>query len=355
LSASVTIPTIPYAIFSTIDVGREIQTLAWRDDYLIDWGAGGCRFYLDGQIVERRVVYDSRFDGVVTLPGSEYVVIYEKLGTKALLLRDGNIVREIDRSYYHSDAYEYPIVLFKRNGRNLIAHCPENYCQLDIEDLDTGKRLTTHRDREPGDFFHSRLSTSQSGKYLMSAGWLWHPLDSVAVHDVDEALRNPRVLDGGGQDLDLWNGEGICVTFTTDERLVVAFTASEIDDADSSTEGIDRPSLSLFDLRTGEKLSSVRTETTVGTMMMVGESYVLGLYEHPKLFDLATGKVVRAWPEINSGNQSGCILVNNVVPALALDPVRMRCAIGDEKKIHVLDFSRFVEPTVNASHRFGRG
>jgi hypothetical protein len=31
------------------------------------------------------------------------------------------------------------------------------------------------RDRDPGDFFHSRLAASPDGSFLLSTGWVWHP------------------------------------------------------------------------------------------------------------------------------------------------------------------------------------
>jgi hypothetical protein len=30
---------------------------------------------------------------------------------------------------------------------------------------------------------------------LLSAGWVWHPFDSVVVYDIPQVLRNPSVLD----------------------------------------------------------------------------------------------------------------------------------------------------------------
>jgi hypothetical protein len=80
-------------------------------------------------------------------------VIYERLGTKGLLLHEGRIVRELDRSYYHASAYEYPVALFNDpDGRVLLAHCLGNYCRLELEEAETGRPLTASADRKPSDF-----------------------------------------------------------------------------------------------------------------------------------------------------------------------------------------------------------
>jgi hypothetical protein len=47
------------------------------------------------------------------------------------------------------------------------------YCRLDIEDLETGERLTAAPGREPGDFFHSRLAVAVDGIDLESGSVLF--------------------------------------------------------------------------------------------------------------------------------------------------------------------------------------
>jgi hypothetical protein len=102
-----------------------IRSLCWRGEELVDW-VGGCRaFALDGRERPSPVHYAYRFDAATASPDGRYAVIYERLGTKGLLLHDGKCIREINRSYYHADAYEYPVALFRdAGGRLLLAHCP---------------------------------------------------------------------------------------------------------------------------------------------------------------------------------------------------------------------------------------
>ena len=74
---------------------KEVKSLCWYDDLLIDWVAGGAIYHLDGKVQPRRVNYAYRFDAAVTSPSGRFAVIYEKLGTKALVLDNGKIFREL--------------------------------------------------------------------------------------------------------------------------------------------------------------------------------------------------------------------------------------------------------------------
>ncbi len=152
-----------------------IKSLCWRGDELIDWVGGGRAFAADGTERPSTVRYGYRFDAATASPDGRFAVIYERLGTKGLLLCDGRVLRELDRSFYHADAYEYPVALFSgSDGRVLLAHRPRDYCRIDLEDAETGRLLTESLDRKPSDFFHSRLALSPNGKRLLSAGWVWH-------------------------------------------------------------------------------------------------------------------------------------------------------------------------------------
>src|SRR5262245_26485599 len=173
-----------------------ILSLCWRGDELVDWIGGGRAFAPDGTEQPASVRYGYRFDAAIASLDGRFAVIYERLGTKGLLLHDGQLIRELDRSYYNADAYEYPVALFNDpNGRLLLAHCPRSYCRIELEEVETGRLFTETTDRKPSDFFHSRLAVSPRGKRLLSAGWLWHPLSLVASFDVAQALADPRHLD----------------------------------------------------------------------------------------------------------------------------------------------------------------
>lgn len=64
------------------------QTLSWLNDRVIDWAYSGRQFLLNGQYEELgSYVYSFPFDSAVTCEDGIYAVIYQKLGTKGLLLK----------------------------------------------------------------------------------------------------------------------------------------------------------------------------------------------------------------------------------------------------------------------------
>lgn len=311
---------------------RSVQSLAWEGETLVDWAGGHCRYSLDGKIVKAAYCsYGGSFDAAIASPGGEYAVIYTKLGTKGVLLRRGKIVREINRSFSHAEDYEYPVALFRMgDGREALAHCPNRCDTLEIEDAETGRSLTVSHTRKPMDFFHSRLQVSPNGKYLLSAGWVWHPLEAVAVYDVTEALKNPAHLDGPGIVPREWGEDECNAAFLGNNRLAVS---AHISDETPVNQ------LHIYDLaKPGERTVTGLAGIT-GTMMPVGNSHLLCLYEYPKLLDLRSGEIVQEWRHIKSGTQTSSILRgHNDAPQTALDVQRQRCAIAGEKGITVLVF-----------------
>jgi hypothetical protein len=318
---------------------KEIQSLVWDGDCLVDWAAGGRRYFLDGSSEEAYVQYGHLFDAAAVSPSGDYVVIYTRLGTNGLILFRGKVIREIHRSYYHADAYEYPIALLRLpNGREAIVHCPDEYCRLDIDDLETGARLTMSGDRKPADFFHSRLGVSFDGRYLISAGWVWHPLDKIVVFDLAAALANPSHLDGKGIGIDAWAEES-SAWFLHNGELAIALSGIESEDEDNPDGQFAECELRIFDLVHPTRPRIITLAHCLGTAMGVGDNHVLGLFDHPRLIELANGSLVEQWPHINSGKQNSSILLaQEFVPSIAWDHVGQRCAIGNSEGITVLEF-----------------
>jgi len=322
-----------------------VQTLAWRDDELVDWAGGHRGYSLDGKI--RRAAYTSygpSFDGAVAAEDGRHVAIFQRLGTKALLLRDGKLVRELDRSYYCANAFEYPITFATLpGGRTGLVHCPTSYRRLEIDDALTDERLTTGM-REPGDFFHSRLSASPGGRFLASAGWVWHPLDSVLVFDLVAALRDPRLLDR--VDWKPWSrnvglAEESSAAWLDAERLAIS-GSDEAEDPDEVAEAGDairvRPrGLATFDASARKGLTSVVLPEVAGTLMAAGPRHVISFFREPKLIAVETGQVLHRWEGLYSGEQIGNISgEKKAFPPLALDPVRGRFAVAGPESITVV-------------------
>lgn len=87
---------------SHIPTGHPPCSLVWDGDELVDWAGGGTRYSLDGTSVSARIFYAYPFDAAVASPSGKYTAIYTKRHTKALILRDGKLLREVNRSYYHA-------------------------------------------------------------------------------------------------------------------------------------------------------------------------------------------------------------------------------------------------------------
>jgi hypothetical protein len=327
-----------------------IRSLCWRGDQLVDWVGGGRTFAPDGTETRERVSYAYRFDAATASPDGRFAVIYERLGTKGLLLHNGRIIRELDRSFYHAAAYEYPVVLFNDpDGRALLAHCPGNYCRIEFEDAETGRPLTASADRKPSDFFHSRLAASPHGKRLLSAEWVWHPLSLVVCLDVAQALADPRHLDdrhGFPSSFNPGLAEESSACWLDDDCIAVAASAApEENSVESDTGPRLRPcGLAVYDVIQRTCLRAFQLDEPPGTIMALGTRHVLSLYRHPKLIDLSTGKVVHVWSELQSGLQDGSIVWgldgDAQPPPMAFDRARNRFAIVNRDTVTVIEFNQ---------------
>ncbi|XHS78112.1 hypothetical protein ACFJGW_20680 [Burkholderiaceae bacterium UC74_6] len=224
-----------------------------------------------------------------------------------------------------------------KSGREVLAHCPDDYCCLHIEDLATGEVLTKADARQPADFFHSRLIASPDGRYLASAGWVWHPMDDVNLYSVEEALNDPRHLDGAGLGIKAWADES-SAAFLPNGRLAVALYGIESDEGEATSQGTTE--LRVFDTSRPQESAIVTAPGRLGTIISVDNNHVLALYEHPRLMDLRTGSVVQSWPHLASGNRTSSIFgASTETPAMAFDPVGRRYAVADASGITILQFN----------------
>ena len=279
------------------------------------------------------------FDSVVQSPRSDYAVLYERRGTKGIVLCKGAFIREIDRSFNLADDFDYPIALFDLpDGQPAIAHCPQHHARLEIELLETGERLTTSATRELADIFHSGLVISPNGTTLMSAGWVWHPAYAVSIYGVADVLGDPALLDSLDATLPT-EAELASATFLDDDHIALAANPNAENFGDEGDPDlIPHPgTLSVYRISTKTWESSIPYSETAGMLHAVDAEHVLALHQYPKLVHLSTGKVVERWPEIPTGTWAGCIDVSgHNVPPLAWDAINKRLAIGTAAQIHVL-------------------
>ncbi len=327
---------------------EHVHSLCWRGDTLVDWLLRGSTYALDGTHVQtfRHCAY--RFDAATMSPSGAFAAVYERAGTKALLLdHAGETVRELNRSYYQAHVYEYPIALFQLpDGREVLAHCPDAYNRIEIEDAATGERLTASDSREPQDMFYSRLAVDPSGRYLLSAGWVWTPWDTIRVYAIDAVLRDPRLLDAPG--LEPRTAAEISGALFADADTLISATSEETfaDEDDPEEERqqdplayIDPYGLAVYDLQQQVLRSLVRCAEPIGTAMWLGPRHIVSFYQHPKLIDITSGDIIQRWEALPTGAQTSSILRDLPIPPLALDPANRRFAVAVEREIVVIQLA----------------
>ena len=321
------------------------RSLVWAGGALVDVANGWQTIPVDGSPPTRRYTeYGGCFDAAVVSPDGTVIALMSTLGTKGLLLdADGRLLREVNRSFYHADAYRYPLTLFTLpDGRTGIVHCPEQYNRLEVEDAVSGRRLTTSDRREPNDFFHSRLAVSPSGRYLLNAGWAWHPWDCLRVYDLVRALSEPTVLDSCGDVFDLHGViqaevSGACFA---DDDIVVS-TSPEQNEPEKPDDLA--PNMMARWSTTQRRFTWRRQlQQTAGDLVAIADGVVLSLYEHPRLYDAGTGELMYAWPDLRTGDAAGSIVPSRPVsgPArIAVDDRNHRFAVTDGDNIIVVSWS----------------
>lgn len=333
----------------TLIAAKNVRSLVWSGDSLIDHAAGGTRYELDGSVSRARVHWAYPFDSAIATPDSRFVVIYQRLGTKALLLKDGAIVRELNRSFYCAHVYEYPVCLVPKGDRTLLIHCPDDYNCLQIEDAETGECLT-RRQSKASDFFHSRLRANPSGTRLLSAGWVWHPLDAVVFFDIDLALREPQHLDSidwhtaTSRNTALVEESSAC--WQDDNFAILAGGKDAEDDEEAVEARASEPRLRtngviVYDTSNKTVHSACVLEQPAGTVMPIGSTHIIAFYHHPRLVRLSDGHVEKEWPEIASGDQLSSILPPGSVPVpMALDVPNRRFAVAASDGVRVVNVPR---------------
>ncbi len=312
-------------------------SLCWEGDTLVNWSMG-YRYHLDGRSEQIGYYYDDQFNGAASHPDGRYTCIYQKHGTKALLLDQGVLIREIDRSYYLARTHEFPMALFRLpDGRDVLAHCPQRYGRIEIDEILTGERLTALAEREGSQIFHSRLATNGAGTLLLSAGWVWHPIEIISIYDITQGLDSPATLDDFRGIAPRTLVEIGSAAFFGDSSVMFCTTKEVYDDEDEE-EVLGPLMLAHYDLKQQAYIRTVTVGEMVGTIFPLSERYVVGLYDHPKVFDLFTGQIVHRLPELPTGKQEDVLSGARTVPPMAFDPARQRIAVRTETGIVVVQY-----------------
>lgn len=317
----------------TITVGF-LQTICWLDNTIVDWASAGEQYTVDGKINQLAKYHYSFGDSAISSKDGTYSFIYKKLGTKGLLLKNGELLREINRSYYCADAYEFPAALITWEGKTYLIHCPISYNQLDFEDVETGEIITNKLNRKPGDIFHSRLEISPNGTFLISKGWLWHPLDVIYIYNLSDCFKNPLLLD----EPMLYPKVGVEVctgSFIIDEEILIG-SSDEILDEDNAPS-LPAKHICVWNLKTNQFSKPVAVKTEFGNLYAINRYLAWDLFNFPKIINVETGEVVDENRDINSGKQNSSLIGSgDNFPAIIFNRLTKQIAIKGHEKIEVL-------------------
>lgn len=324
----------------TIELSRDADptTLAWDRDVLLDVTTSR-RFGLDGSVSNANFYTPFKFDRGICLREGDILwsVAFANRGTKAVLFKNGREHRELNRSYYFAEAYDYPIALGRVDSSVAVIHCPNAFNIVELEDAESGKVLSSKKTKEME--FHSRLAVSGDGRFLLSAGWFWHPLGGAWLCP----LGPDGQFDESRQVSFSFGAEIDGAAFLDNDRVVISST-DEIVDAEDGFSGskIGPMQLGVWSIPEARWVSKVPTTGVTGTIMP-WKDWVIAFYEHPRVIELATGKIIHIWSEINSGRQIGSIQLGDPPPpVLALNQPLGMFAVAENRRIWIvsLDDSR---------------
>lgn len=311
-----------------------LGTVSWFDNTIVDWSSAGTQYHIDGRVQQlQKYHFWLKFDGAINSVDGKYAFIYQKLGTKGLLLKDGELFREINRPYYFSNAYEYPAAFATLNGITYLIHCPVEYCQLDFENVETGEIVTNIPGRNPDDVFYSRLEISADNTFLMSNGWLWHPLHVLNVFNIDECLKNPILLDRAN--LYPHVGTEICTaSFINNTKVLIGSSDEIIDDED---DRLPPKHITVWDLETNQLSKPVKVNGEFGNLFAINVDWAWDVFSFPKIINIHTGEIIDKDETIDSGKQNSSIIhhIDNL-PQIIFNRKTKQIAITNDKKIEIL-------------------
>jgi hypothetical protein len=315
-----------------------LRTIDWVNGNIVDWVSAGQQYSLSGQQKQlAKYHYAFSFDGSITSQDGQYAFIYKRLGTKGLLLKGGEVIREINRTYYQAEVYEFPAAFITFDNKTYLVHCPIDYCQLDFENVETGEIVTNIKGRKPSDIFHSRLSISPGNKYLMVCGWAWHPVDTVELFEIAECFKNPLLLDNSSLSPDF--GTQInSASFIDNERILLA-ASDEEPFSDEIPPALPQKHIAIWDFTKNKISTPAKVEGEFGNLFAINDKQAWDMFKFPKIINIQTGVIESKFEDINSGIQCSSILSSDIEdnPQICFDRQTSKIAIRvDDTTIEVL-------------------
>ena len=183
-----------------------------------------------------------------------------------------------------------------------------------------------------------KWNSTQGYRYLttgnfLSAGWFWHPLGGAWLCPISAI--------GGSSDVDIeevgfsFGAEIDAAAFLGNNHVVVSST-SDVVNEEAPKSGLGRLQIGMWSIAEARWISTAPLREPTGTIMPWRE-WLIACHGHPKAIDLATGKVVHVWEQINSGSQIGSIdLGEPPPPVIALNPRQGMFAVCDSNGINVV-------------------
>ena len=310
-------------------------TIAWAGDEVVDWvrlktyGSGAS----EPQQIQRGFGFP--FNRAITSADGQYAFVYQVLGTKGLLLKNGEQLREINRSYYHAQTYEYPVAFATVEDTTYLVHCPIEYNQLDFENVETGELVTNIVSRKPRDVFHSRLEISLEGGYLMSKGWVWHPWDVVEVFDLRACLRNPLLLDESEFRADTYT-ELSAASFISETTILLGASNEEAMDDDEPLP-VPPGHIARWNFIANEYSVAVKVGEAFGNLFAIDEHHAWDMFRYPKIINLDTGEIITKLEALHTGSQCSSIIHGiGVVPAIIYNRATRQIAVKVDNRLELL-------------------
>jgi hypothetical protein len=282
------------------------------------------------------VNFGEQFDACVVSNDPRFAFIYGRLKTKGLLLKEGKLLREVNRSYYCADSYEYPVAFAHHGSRTILIHCPNEYNRIEFEDAETGELLTDSDARTPGDIFHSRFEVSPDSRYLLSKGWVWHPVDVVQAFDIPACLNDATLLDEAALDATIRAPLGMASFISSTKVLIGSFEGEEPfhrNDGQGPLPG----EIAVWDLPTNTISTPVKVNAPLGDLYAIDERRCWDLFKYPKIIDIVTGQVLDAMPDLYSGERNSSIMTDQLlVPSASFNRKTGQLALLCDGRIEVL-------------------
>ena len=315
-----------------------LQTISWFDKTIVDWASAGQQYALDGKVIQlNKYHFAFSFDGAITSALGTYAFIYQRFGTKALLLKNGEIIKEINRTYYCANSYEFPCAFVEIDNTTYLLHCPIAYNQLDFENVETGELVTNIPGRKPADIFHSRLEISPDGSLLMDKGWMWHPVDRVCIFNIKDCFKDPGCLDTFDNEPPV-DVEVSSANFIDDNRVLIGSSEEVFDEDSPRMNGMDKKNIAIWDLKTNSLLNPTAVNVEFGNLFAINETFAWDLFEYPKIININTGQVVDADKTIDSGKQNSALILadKSTLPQIVFNYQTKQIAISGKEKIEIL-------------------